>query len=373
MNRILFVSTSTTVGGAEKTLYTLATLIDPKICEVAGIISLKPKGLYADRLEAAGHKVYSFDIEKRAGLAELQKLARIVQDTKPTVVHAIMYQAIQLARAVRKFGYAEYKLISSPRVNYRTRSGMSLWIDKFLKGADDLLITECEASRKFLLESMKYDKTRVSTIHNGVDIAGWSTSKKERNAKRQELGVKDSEILIGSIGRLDEQKGHIYLLEAISKLRAVHPAKCVIVGDGPLLKPLKKRILEMALQDHVVLVGAQDDIPSWLSAFDIFALPSLWEGMPNAVLEAMAIGLPVVATEIDGVPEAITDDVDGILVEAKNQHRLFVALQDLVVDEKLRRRLGDAARETVRKRFKLVDMIDKYHTAYQDVGTPAQS
>lgn len=368
MKKILFVSTSSGIGGAEKTLFTLATLLDPKKCKVVAIVSLKPKGHYAKKLEAAGLPVYTLDVENRAGLHDLHKLARIIHETKPDIVHAIMYQAIELSRAVRKLGYAEFQLVSSPRVHYRTRGSFSLLIDRYLKSADDLLISECESSRKYLIEKLGYLKSATTTIHNGTDIAGWPISKKDREKHREDLRLEDKDILIGAIGRLSEQKGHLYLLEAISKLKSSHPVKCVLIGEGPMRGFLEDMARKLGLGDIVTFAGEQENIPGWLSALDIFALPSLWEGLPNALLEAMALGLPVVATRVDGIPEAVSHDISGVLCNPKDPQALFIPLQDLIVDAEYRARLGDSAKMVVNEHFKLADMIGKYEKAYEQIS-----
>ena len=367
MPRVLFVSTSTTLGGAEKTLFTLATLLDPKVAAVKGVVSLKPPGEYAQRLKEAGHRVHTLNLKRRPGLGDLQRLAVIIQETQPDVVHAFMYQAIQLCRAVKRIGYADFRLISSPRVNYRTREPVSLWLDGWLKKADDLLITECEASRTYLTEKLGYEQDKVQTIRNGVDIAGWPVSKADRLRLRKSLGVADNEVLIGAIGRLDQQKGHVYLLEAIAKLRAVQAVRCVIIGGGPLKAELDAKVRALGLDGVAQLIGEQRDVPAWLSALDIFCLPSLWEGLPNALLEAMALGLPVVATNVDGVPEAVANDISGLLCNPKDSQSLFIPLQDLVVDPELRKRLGEHAKQVVNEHFTLAEMLRRYEEAYRKV------
>lgn len=367
MAKILFVSTSTTMGGAEKTLFTLATLIDPALTKVVGVVSLKPKGEFAKRLAEMGHPVYTLELKRNPGLKDLQRMAILIQELQPDLVHAVMYQAIQLCRAVKRIGYAQFKLVSSPRVNYRTREPMSLWLDGWLKKADDLLITECDASRTYLLKSLGYDAAKVVTIRNGTDVAGWPVSKADRARLRKELGVTEKEVLIGSVGRLDEQKGHVFLLEAVAKLRAQHPVRLVLLGDGPLRGLLTERLRELGLDGVAHLAGERKDVTAWLSALDVFALPSLWEGLPNALLEAMALGLPVAASNVDGVPEAVAHDISGLLFPPKDPQALFVALQDLVVEPKLRKRLGDSAKQVVAENFGLAKMIDAYQQAYAGV------
>ncbi|MEI8191734.1 MAG: glycosyltransferase, partial [candidate division NC10 bacterium] len=303
MKRILFVATSSTVGGAEKTLYTLATLLNPSRYQVVGAVSLKSKGHYARLLERSGMSVDSLEVKKTVGLADMQKLAVIIHQKRPDLVHALMYQAMQLCRAVRRLGYAEYKLVTSPRVNFRTRNDWTMMLDGWLKKADDLLVAESEATQKYFVDKMGYAQDKVSRIYNGVDIAGWPISKFERERHRGELGIGPAEILVGSAGRLDAQKGHVFLLEAVAKIRATYPVKCIIFGEGPLKDELAKTAWSLGLANAVYFAGEQDDMPGWLSALDIYVQPSLWEGLPNALLEAMALGLPVVATRVDGIPE----------------------------------------------------------------------
>lgn len=367
MPRVLYVSTSTTVGGAEKTLFTLATLIDPKVAQSVGVVSLKPKGEYAKRLKEMGHSVVSLDLKKKPGLKDLQRLAGLIQEYQPDLVVAFMYQAIQLCRAVKRIGYADFKLISSPRVHYRTRDDLSLMVDRWLKKADDLLVAESEASRTYLTGKMGYSPEKVLTIRNGTDIAGWTPSKGDRVRVRKELGVADNEVLIGSVGRLEEQKGHIYLVEAIAKLRAAHPVRCVIVGDGPMRGILTERIRQLGLEGVVLMPGEQKEIPTWLAAFDIFCLPSLWEGLPNALLEAMALGIPVVASKVDGVPEAVAADITGLLCQPKDSQSLYVPLQDLIADPALRKKLGAAASQVIQQNFTITTMVRAWEEACRKV------
>jgi glycosyltransferase involved in cell wall biosynthesis len=370
MPKILYVSTSTTVGGAEKTLYTLATLVNPSVAEVAGVVSLKPKGRYARELEGLGKRVYSLKIRDRAGLQDLQKLALVVHETKPDIVHAVMYQAIQLARGVKRLGYADFKLVSSPRVHYRTRTPFSLFIDGLLKKVDDLLISESEASRKYLVEKLGYDEKKTLTIRNGVDIAGWSVSQSDRKERREMIGISEKDVLIGCVGRLEEQKGHVYLIDAIAELLPNHPeVKCVILGEGPAHEELQQRINTRGIGASMGLLGEQSEITAWLSAFDVFVLPSLWEGIPNALLEAMALGLPVIASDVDGVPETVVHDLSGILVKPGDVKALVQSLQDMIEDASLRERLGREAKNVVNENFKLPGMIESYEKAYRAVLT----
>ncbi|MEK7382716.1 MAG: glycosyltransferase, partial [Elusimicrobiota bacterium] len=297
MARILFVSTSSTLGGAEKTLYALATLLDGKKHQVAGVVSLKTEGHYAKRLREQGVKVQSLGVTGAPRPADAKRLAAIIERERPDLVHAVMYQAIQLCRMAKPRVSFPFKLVSSPRVNYRSRSWWTLLVDRWLKERDDLLIAECEASRRFLLKRLGYDSSKVVTIRNGVDLAGWPSSKLDRQKKRLELRLSATDVLIGAIGRLDRQKGFSTLIEAMSRLKG-SSLRCAILGEGPERASLEALVRKHHLEKSVWLLGEKGDIPSWLSAFDLYCLPSLWEGLPNSLLEAMALGLPVVASAV---------------------------------------------------------------------------
>lgn len=364
------MSTSTTVGGAEKTVYSLATLLNPKEFTVAGVVSLKPLGPYAERLAAQGVKTATLELRGRPGLAHVRALAKLIDHERPDVVHAVMYQAIQLCRMAKKRCQARFKLVSSPRVNYRTRSALTLLVDRFLKGADDLLIAECEASRKFLVEKLGYKKDKVRAVYNGVDVASWPVSKLDRQHKRLELRLGAGELLLGSVGRLDAQKAHWVLVEALARLKNRVPARCVILGDGPRHAALEALIHRHHLEGRVILLGERDDVTAWLSSLDAFVLPSAWEGLPNALLEAMALGLPVVASRVDGVPEVVEDGVNGLLVPPRDPVALAKKLADLCSDAGARARMGEAAKQTIARRFTLINMLAGYEQAYRDVLTP---
>jgi glycosyltransferase involved in cell wall biosynthesis len=364
--RILFVSTSTTLGGAEKTLYSLATLLDPRRHPVAGVVSLKPEGEYARLLREQGAGVESLGLTRAPGYGDARRLARIVERTRPDVVHALMYQAIQVCRVAKSMTSARFKLVSSPRVNYRSRSWPTLLVDRALKNRDDLLIAECEASRGFLIGKLGYAPSKVLTIRNGVDVAGWPASSIDRRNRRMELRLTAGDVLIGAVGRLDRQKGLATLIRAMALLKDL-PVKCAILGEGPERGRLELLIRHHALEKSVWLIGEKTEIPAWLSAFDVYCLPSLWEGLPNALLEAMALGLPVAASDVDGVPEAVTNGKDGVLVPPEKPAALARVLRALAGDPARRAGLGRAAQATVSERFTLRRMLGEYEKTYDAV------
>ncbi|MCR4295870.1 MAG: glycosyltransferase [Elusimicrobia bacterium] len=368
MARILFVSTSTTVGGAEKTLYTLATLLDPNLHQAVGVVSVKPEGDYARKLRLQGLHVETLDLPGTPGPADAARLAGIITRLRPDIVHAVMFKAIQLCRLAKPKVPFAFKLVSSPRVHYRTRSVLSLLVDRVLKGRDDLLIAECDASRDFLVGRLGYAPGKVRTIRNGVELAGWPISKVDRQKRRMELRLGSGDVLIGGVGRLDKQKGFSTLIEAMSRLKKTD-LRCVILGEGPERARLEAQIRRHELEKRVWLYGERADIVTWLSAFDIACLPSLWEGLPNTLLEAMALGLPVVASAVDGVPEVVANGKTGVLVPPAAPAALAKALKELADSPERRAALGAAAHAAVVEKFTVRRMMDEYQDAYAAVFT----
>ena len=147
------------------------------------------------------------------------------------------------------------------------------------------------------------------------------------------------------------------------------PVRCVIIGEGPSRPRLEAQIRRLKLEQNVWLLGERKEVTAWLSSFDIFVLPSLWEGLPNSLLEAMALGLPAIASRVDGIPEVIENDKTGILVPPKEPAQLAIAIASLAGDSEKRTALGAAAKAEIGEKFSFVKMLAAYEKAYDDVLT----
>jgi glycosyltransferase involved in cell wall biosynthesis len=361
--KILYVITSTTRGGAEHTLLKLATGLDRKICEPVCVVSLKKSGPVADDIAKLGIPVKTLSMGQIPSPKHAAQLTEIIKKYKPDIVHAFLYRAIQFARFALKG--ENIKFISSPRVNYRTRPYTLRMIDRLSRTENELVICESDATRDFLIRSMDYNPKQAITIRNGVDTKLWKFSAKLRAEKRAQLGLVKDELFIVSAGRLDAQKGHSYLVEAFALAdRDGVKAKLAIVGDGPLKSSLQKLASKNGMETSVLLPGEQPDILPWLCAADIFVLPSLWEGTPNALLEAMSVGLPCVASDVDGVGEVARNVVDAMLVPPRDAQALARAICRLAGSGKLRKELGGTARARAESAFSIDKMFRAYEQAY---------
>jgi len=185
---------------------------------------------------------------------------------------------------------------------------------------------------------------------------------------RAELGVGASDLLVLAIGSLMKRKGHRVLLEAMRRVETEEgtPAwKVAIAGEGAERADLEGFIAEHGLAGRAILLGNRDDVPDLQAAADIFAMPSLWEGLPLAVLEAMFAANPVIATTASGIPEAITHDENGLLIPPGDPDALAAAIRRLLRDRALRERLGARARERAQRDFSVGAMADGYERLYR--------
>jgi L-malate glycosyltransferase len=208
---------------------------------------------------------------------------------------------------------------------------------------------------------------RILTIQNGVDLARFSPSL--RDAGREALGISPDTLVIGTAGRLVPVKDHANLIDALGRLRTRGVRfTALIAGDGPLRRALEEQIASLAMSGCVHLLGPRPDIDRVMASLDIFVLPSRSEGMSNTILEAMASGVPVVATNVGGAEELVDDGRTGRLVPREDPAALSVALTELANDPDRRRGMGLAALQKAGIEFSLARMLRDYETLYVDLA-----
>ncbi|HEX2980943.1 MAG TPA: glycosyltransferase [Anaerolineaceae bacterium] len=188
---------------------------------------------------------------------------------------------------------------------------------------------------------------RVTTISNGVDVPRYRQMS-NRRATRSSLGLRESDYVIILVGTLKEQKGHCYLIEAAAPLIAENPSIHILfAGDGELGEPLRRQVAQAGLEKNIHFLGSRNDIPDLLAASDTFVLPSLWEGLPMALIEAMASGLPVIATQVSGSEQVVETEQTGILVPPGDALELRRALVRILTAPGWAKAIGQAGSDRV--------------------------
>lgn len=240
------------------------------------------------------------------------------------------------------------------------------FFDKFIIRLFKKIIVVSEYQKSLLIKS-KINPSAITIIENSIDLDRFKKIFDNSDLKNK-LGISHGTLIIGTIGRLSPEKGQGYLIDAFSRLKKLHNKICLlVVGDGPSAPFLKAQVENLKLNSEVVFAGFRKDIPELLSAMDIFVLPSLTEGLPVAILEAMASSKPIVASSVGGVPSLIKQGETGFLSEPKNIDSLCSEIGKLIVDEKLRKILGGRSLEVVKSRFSVQKMAEMYGKLYLDL------
>jgi glycosyltransferase involved in cell wall biosynthesis len=207
-------------------------------------------------------------------------------------------------------------------------------------------------------------RQRCLLIENAIDTHDYSRQLGTQQAK-QRLGLRPGSCLIGAVGRLSDEKGFDVLIRATDQLLKMGaPVELVIIGEGDAKDRLQALITSLGRQDQIRLLGYRADTKDLYSAMDIFALSSLREGLPNSLLEAMAMEVPVVATRVAGIPHLIRDEQNGLLVEASSVEELTKALARLASEPDLRIRLQQAARRTIETQYSFAARMEKIRALY---------
>jgi glycosyltransferase involved in cell wall biosynthesis len=260
--------------------------------------------------------------------------------------------------------------VSSQRMSLRGAPRWLLILDKLVANSFlvDKMVAVSNGTLQFCLdEGIK--KEKLVTIYNGIDIESYapnSTPGELLERLRYELNLNEKVVIIITVARLHTQKGHNYLLKAIPKVVEKYShARFLLVGDGPELQALKETTSNLNINEYVRFLGVRNDIPTLLSISSLFVLPSLWEGMPNSILEAMSSGLPVIATNVDGCPELVVHGKTGLLVSPADSDAIWVAICQLLGDKELLWKMGIAGRTRAINQFSEENFIQSFNELYQ--------
>jgi len=329
--RILYLITELDPGGAEKALYQLVTGLDHQRFqpEVACLIG---RGEVGQWIEREGTPVHYLE-------TRLTRLWALMASGGFDVVHTFLFHANVLGRIVARIAGVR-SVVSSVRVEEPRRHHQAL--NTLTWRLADRIVCVSESTARFFCKSTHADAGRVMSIPNGVDASRFCGGGQARTERS----------VVASVGRLDSQKGYDVLIDA-AKLCADRgvDAEFVIAGDGPQRQELEQKIAHHGLASKVELVGRTADVPGLLATADVFVSSSRWEGMPNAVLEAMAAGLPIVATTVGGTPEVVVHGQTGLLVSPEDARAIADAVAALISNPTCRLSLGKKARTWVLEHF----------------------
>ncbi|MBI5758256.1 MAG: glycosyltransferase, partial [Planctomycetales bacterium] len=324
---IAFCITDLDVGGAERALVQLVTRLDRREWNPV-VFCLSGPGTLVLELEAALVPVICLGANRDDGLFRRLRivwlLARELRalSPRPRLLQTFLFHANLAGRIAGRLAGIK-RIVSGIRVAEQ-RARWHLWLDWLTNWLVDLNVCVSQSVADFTRAHGWLRGTKLTVIPNVVDYERFAQGEP---ADLTSLGIPRESRVIVTVGRLDEQKGHRFLIEALpAVLREHHDARLLVVGDGPLREELQALARQLGIAEAVCFAGHRDDVPALLRASKCFVLPSLWEGMPNVVLEAMAAGVPVVTTSVEGVLELIEPDRTGLVVKVGNATEISSAL-----------------------------------------------
>ena len=362
-HRILHIIPSLDRAGAEKQLVLVVQGLRERGFD-AHVCALTRGGPHRRSLESAGIPVEVLGKRWRVDPVAMGRLVRHVTRLRPDLVHTWLFAANAYGRvAARLAGVG--RIVAGERCVDRWKSWHQLAIDRRLVRWTDRIVTNSPGVRDFYVQH-GLPAEKFTVIAGGVPVH--ERSAESRSALLAELGLPAAARLIGAIGRLWPQKRVKELIWAAELVHLIDPAvHLLVIGDGPQRRMLERFTSLLQADRHVRFLGERDDVGRILSHLDVCWLGSQYEGLPNAVMEAMAAGVPVVATDIAGNRDLVVPGETGFLVPVAARRERARVTDRILRDPQLARRLGEAARKRVRAHFGVERMIDEHVALYEEL------
>jgi len=356
------------MGGVEHLVYDMTNAfsnlnIKTTICCLDGIL-----GELGEELQKKGIKIIVLNRKPGFDLNLILSLSKIIKELAPDIIHAHQYTpwfygiTASILAKKKETIFSEHGRLYPDRLRIKRVIYNRLILLPYTK----IITVDSNHLKNALIKYEKIPAKRITILPNGIKLEPFSqVNEKNRIIKRKELGIKEDEFAIGMIARLDPIKDHKSLILAFKKVYASHPnIKLFLAGKGPLYEDIKSLIEQLGLKDRVFLLGYYEDLYGLLSALDLYILSSHLESAPLGVMEAMAAGLPVIATNAGGTGEIILDGKDGFLVPPRDPDKMAEAIIKVLNDPKKAKEMAKKGKEKVYNYYFFDRMINDYKNLY---------
>ena len=376
--KVAYILTPITFGGSEKVSLNFLRTVDRSRFDILPILLTRPweeVPYFACEIQQLGYAYDTIPVGLKANGDRLRvlrvawRLHSILTRGSFNLVHTHGYFADICGLPVARLLGIDCISTCHGFIANDLKLGIYNRLDKYALRLSRSVIAVSEGLKADLAHSGIHE-TRIVVLPNAVES---SLGEKELLARRQKirssLAIAPQEHVVGYLGRLSEEKGLTYLVDAVVVFRdAAVPVKLIIVGDGPERSALEQQVKARGLESMVIFAGFQTDIENWLPVFDSFVLPSLTEGTPMALLEAMAVGVPVIATAVGGVPKVVTDGVNGLLVPPGEIGPISKKIQLLKGNPDFMRRLSIEGSNTIKSSYNIHSWCRRIEAIYDEVN-----
>ncbi len=358
------------IGGVQRNIVAFCRNIDRErfdvcVCCVAG------GGILVAQVEALGIPVKvikchgKFMFLRWFNPMAIWSLKKYMDEQKPHVVQTRLFLGNTIGRLSAILAGVKV-IVAAEHNTYRWKNIFHKTIDRLLAKKTKKIIAVSAEVRRFIIAQEKLPPDKVVTIYNGIDIDRFQKDNLDSRKNLKELAVENVDLVLGSIGRLEPQKGFQDFLEIFPDIvRRNKKVKYIVAGDGAYRNELEKIVSSKGLQGKVQFTGERDDIPDILNIFNLFILPSHYEGLPTVVLEAMAMEKVVIASDLPQVKEIITDGVNGFLVDFSRKDMVISLINNLITQPQNLLKIGRRARMRVGEMFTIEDMVKNHENLYE--------
>ncbi len=369
--RVALLATVVEFGGIERVLLTLLQHMraDIELCPLLFTRKEAKPNHFLESLEALNvpYDAIAVDTSRYKYFNPLRNIGEAIarfRNARYDLIHTHGYRADLIGFAISR--YFRLPIVSTCHGYIPNDWHLSLYnrLDVYLLRYFNHVIAVSEQMKRHLVQK-GVDERRIRVVINALQDASGSDRAKVRAQTRLRIGIGEDEFLFGFVGRLSKEKGVAHLLQALRQWTSgASRWRLVLVGDGPDRAELERAVRAFGLSERVIFAGFQTDTAPWYSAMDAFVLPSLTEGTPMVLLEAMASGLPIIATAVGGVPAMIRSEENGLLVPPADPMRLLEAMQATAANRELRERLSAGAAGSVRSEHSVAAWIQQVADVY---------
>ncbi len=362
------------IGGGELKLLELVKELSQQRSDKYNVVvcSVGQGGPLQPEFEKLGIPVFIIEKKHKFDISQVFRLYKIIKSENIDIIQTTLFYADVIGALAAKLAGVDavvsWDTVSHPpdSIENKLRHKLSYqFCMRFVKK----IVAVSGAVKKFLMEERSIAPDKIDIIHYGIDLNLFNSPNGFIHIKKkEELGVSKGKKIIGTVARLEAQKGHKYLIDAAPQIiKEVPDVMFVFAGDGTYRSELEKQVQGLGLSEYFRFLGFREDVKELLYTFDIFVLPSLFEGLPNVILEAMASSRPVVATAVDGTPEVIENEKSGLLVTPKSSDALSKAIVSLLAREDYGESVGKMARVRIEEAFSFKMQFEKFEGTYESL------
>jgi glycosyltransferase involved in cell wall biosynthesis len=364
--RIFLITTSAKISGAEKNILPLVKIneFDFFVCTLKS----EKEGLLLRKARELGAETVDLGINFKWEIWKLIKLFFVLKKTKPDIIQSFLFFDNIIARIIGKIAGVPV-IISGIRNVQVDRSKFRNFIEKNTVGLADYIVSNSEAGKKLMIEREKFPEGEIKVIYNGVNTESFCSENNLNLINLIGRNAAKASPVIGYVGRVIKQKGLDYLIKSFVEIkRDFKNSILIIIGDGEDKKEFEKLSKKLKVKNDVYFTGRKEKAWRYMKLFDVFILPSFSEGFPNVIMEAMACGTPVIATNVGGISELVKNNQNGFLVDPRNEKTLTDKINyvlNLPLEEK--KEIIRNAQENIRKNFSVEKMVREYQLLYEKI------